>query len=393
MRILSRHWVDLEEGFEKAEELEWQAWLEGGSSIAARLCETNDLLQDAQIEYRRDARAADRQREAALGAIRWLVAGWTSAVVPLLGGLWLLRVAPVDNPLARALAGASEAILARGDVLPVMAALSVVGFLGVGAVFMTKYAVAVAQARQSERKLEATAQASEAVILNAPTVSVMGAWASILTVDDATEGDVLWRRPKAVEELMLKFREYLSDGYYGLVNVPITGTSTVDLLIVGRSRVWALELGGRAPAAGGGAGEPPPSKTDVRPTAERQRRVDQSVAALKELLRGKCEGYDVENGASGLVVNLDSSWMSPWDVPAKHTPDQCWVCCYREVYDDGCPDEQLQWRLLGAIARNAAELMEEQGETAVSVAESAYEQVMCGIRCALGQDAGMQPVA
>lgn len=133
-------------------------------------------------------------------------------------------------------------------------------------------------------------------------------------------------------------------------------------------------------------------KAEGRQRVERLRRVEESVYALMQLLQNRSGGVDLGERVAGTVVDLKSAWMEPRDALAKHKCDGCWVCCLRSVQDgawDEPLDEVYQWRILGAIARNAAEMTEEHGESSVSLAESAYDHVLDGIRGILQQGAGL----
>lgn len=387
--MLSRNWRDLEEGYEAAERLEWQAWVEGGSRVAETLFGSNDVLRDAEIELRRNGEAVDAEVDAAVAGARRSAVLWTSAVAGVLGVVWLVRLGFADNPLARIAASASEGLFASGVVLPVAAGLLVLGLVAASGAMLARCGGALMRAERSRRKYMLTADEVGRVIVNTPTVSVVNAWQALLTDGDGPEGVVPWRHPEAAGRLVGELVTFVPDMYYGMENVPVTGTSSVDLLIVGPSRVWALELGGCVGCRSAEGGERDRAESAVRPMAERQQRLDESVAALKALLRRKCPDVDMKDRVSGLVVDLESAWVAPWELGREHEVDQCWVCCYREIYDDGYRYGPQQWKLLGAISRNAAVLREIRGEEAIEAAEVAYAVVSSGIQRSLAQ--GTEP--
>ena len=392
MKILRRYWRDLEDGHEKVVDLDWQAWVEGGGEAATKFCHLHDDAWQVEHQYEKRVEAADRRRRQAGELAFRFLRDWLVFVAAVVGALWLLRTVPAENPLGKLLATACEAVAASGKLPLVAAVLTGMTVLLALAWLGAEHGSASWQEKRAMREFKSKGLPAPSAVLNAPSVSVMRAWVELLTKGDAGESGIAWNDDAAVEELLRKFAKRLPGKFIGLVNVPITPTSTVDLLVVGPSGVWALELGGPAPSAGLAIGGSSLLKAEGRQRVERLRRVEESVYALMQLLQNRSGGVDLGERVAGTVVDLKSAWMEPRDALAKHKCDGCWVCCLRSVQDgawDEPLDEVYQWRILGAIARNAAEMTEEHGESSVSLAESAYDHVLDGIRGILQQGAGL----
>ena len=168
----------------------------------------------------------------------------------------------------------------------------------------------------------------------------------------------------------------LDQRWVGLVNVPITSTLNVDLLLVGPTGVWVLELGGVA-SEGESVQQELSAKDLADAEAKRLMRAADQLSALTLLLEEHCPTVDLAFRVAGGTVRYEKApkahgkgldgpeHKGGWEMSRARILDG--------VRDDELGDEDC-WQVLDVLARNAAELSEDFEQSSMVLAEEVYER-------------------
>jgi hypothetical protein len=395
MNTLSRFWIDLAVGRERARQLGDLAWKEGGELVAISFGTFSDEVMDARERWRELVAARDAEYAGVLDAYSrectsgrkfvmlasLLVAG---SAVTYGAAVWLSAIA----------GDGAGAILARLPELGHQAAIA--GLIGVWSAVWAAGSIAHLKGEAGKRKRAAMQELDRKGYprdprLDTPNTSVTEAWLEALHEGRPPEAEVVWREGVAAQAVVANLRRRLDQHWVGLVNVPITPTLNVDLLLVGPSGVWVLELGGVA-SEGESVQQELSAKDLADAEAKRLMRAADQLSALTQLLEEHCPTVDLAFRVAGGTVRYEKAPKDHGkrlDGPEHKGGWEMWRARILGGARDDELDEEDCWQVLDVLARNAAELSEDFEQSSMVLAEEVYERKQAEINNILLLRAGL----
>lgn len=394
MKYLSSDWSDLAEGYKEAGKFDWLAWKDGGEEVAFRFGALSDKVVKALKRYQENASAwiaaeaaiHETCRQEQESARRFVVGAafqvvWVAAVFAAV--CWAMGKAMgagvVREDWGAVLMPFIHTGLLRGGTVAVIAGWSAIW---AAASLALLRALAVKRKRAALAVLDKEGIPDEPVLMDTPNLSVRDVWVEALSQAGSAGTDVTWRQGNAAEAVVAKMGKYLSYAFVGMADVPITSTQNVDLLVVGPTGVWALELGGTVSEGDGKQQADSGPEDRGRADGVRLERAAKCVAELTRLLQDRCPGVDLKMRILGGVVRLDATDKDLAEVRRSPECEGCWGT-WLEKMNEGVREELIEesdrWLILDTLARNAAELGERFGVSSVPLAQAAYDRVVAHI--------------